>query len=217
MVTDKKSPGPILNYQVQEAYLNKKDVDVAVVEKVLKENTNLLTRLVENTPLIGDSRKRPVEFKSQNAQELHAFLIEQEIPKALADTIVIYGGIENLEALQVALNDGTFREIPGVGAKKEAKVKAVVDMHLPSEANVSSTPEIDSDPSTVVNVQRAPSVRRVKSSSFTPDVVKSQNTLSRAPSHPLLKGESGEVKMKPPLLKGESGEIKFLKDGPSSP
>jgi hypothetical protein len=112
------SAAPLINYEAQEAYVNKKDVDVAVVEKVLKANTNLLNHLLENKPLLGDSRQGTVVFKTKNAQEFHAFLIEQDIPQALADAVVIYGGIETLEALQVALNDGTIREIPGVGAKK---------------------------------------------------------------------------------------------------
>lgn len=118
------SSAPIINYQVQEERINKGDVEI--VKRELEENNNTLLQLLENTALIGDGRKALFEFASQNAQELHAFLIEYDIPKTLADKVVVEKGIETLEALQIALNDGTIREIPGVGAVKEAKMKAVV-------------------------------------------------------------------------------------------
>jgi len=49
------SPGPVLNYQAQETLMNRGEVKKA--EKVLEETTDLLTLLLENTALIGDSRK----------------------------------------------------------------------------------------------------------------------------------------------------------------
>lgn len=142
------SPGPILNYQIQETHINKGEVKEA--EKDLKENNTRLTNILEDTALIRDSRKPPFEFASQNAQELHAFLIEHDIPKPVADKVVIDRGIDNIEALQVALNDGTIGSIQGVGDVKVAKLQKVVDMHPQSVANVLAIPENDSGPSKTV-------------------------------------------------------------------
>ena len=187
----------------------------------MDKNTNLLTELLENTALIGDSRKPPFEFASQNAQELHVFLLEQGIPKALADKVVIEGNIDNIEALQAAINDGSIRDIDGLGSGKEAKLKAVVHTHPQADvsstseinAGVSSTSEIKSDPSNTVASQsaRKPSVRRIKASRSTLDLVSQQKTktiLSRSSSMPLLKGGSN--------LLESSKQVKLLEGGPSS-
>ena len=201
------SPGPVLNYQVQETRVNKGDVVGA--EKDLEDNTNLLTKLLEDPALIGDSRKPVFEFASKNAQELHAFLIEHDIPKTLADKVVIDGGIDNIESLQVAINDGSLTEIDGIGRGKAAKVKAVIHMHPQSAANVSSTPDIDSGPSNTVTVaRRKPSVRRVEASRSTSDLVslqKPKSTLSRSSSMPC--GSN---------FLESSNQVKFLEEGPSS-
>lgn len=150
--------------------------------------------MLENTALIGDSRKPEFEFASQNAQELHVFLVEQEgAAAALADKVVLEGKLENIEALQAALNDGSIQNIAGLGGGKAAKLKTVVHMH--PQADVSSTSDINSDPSNNVASQSAskPSVRRVKASKSTSDLVsqqKTKTTLSKSSSMPLLKGGS---------------------------
>jgi len=77
-------------------------------------------------------------------------LLEQGIPKALADKVVIEGDIDNIEALQAALNDGSIRDIDGLGSRKEAKLKAVVHMH--PQADVSSTSEINASVSSTSEI-----------------------------------------------------------------
>ena len=191
------SSAPVLNYQTQEAQVSAGDISTA--EKALDENTDILTLLVEDPALIGDSRKVPFEFANSKAQELHTFLIEHGIAKGLAEKIVRDSDIGSIEALQAALNDGTFRNIGGVGAEKEKKVKAALDTQ--PVANVSYTLESESETANTVKSQdaRKPSGRRLKTSKSTADLVNQQNlvnqqqdqaTLSRSHSVPLMKVKS---------------------------
>ena len=105
------SPGPILNYQTQERYIE--TGGEKNTKKRVEGNNTHLTVLLDNR-LIGHSGQ---EVKN-TADEFSNFLIENDLPGTLVETLCENLKINTFKELCDAVKNGTIADYKGIGPKK---------------------------------------------------------------------------------------------------
>ena len=190
------SPGPILNYQTQQRY-----IETGAEEKTKKRvegNNNTLTVLVHGQRLVGHSGQ-----EVKNPEDAFSdFLIENNLPGTRVDILCENLKINTFEELCEAVKNGSIANYKGIGRKKEAKIQEVINQHTQMVENVLTTTDTEPGTSNTVVMQgaRKGSVRSITAST--------KSTASRALSKPITQNQSN-------LLESSTG-VKVLKGGPSS-